>query len=172
MHHLTTVINSFLIGIGIGAEYPCGSVSASEQTEEDGIAKNAQHRWLALATSMYFPVPSSCSIFKQSLRYNDRRWFCSWRLRASSFVLDVGCILLHSEGNPTYVNSFGDNHLRAVWRLSLGLGVVPAIAVFLWRLRMTEPPSYKKHSMKSVRIPYYLVIKRYWRGLFGISLAW
>jgi len=42
---------SFLLGIGVGAEYPCGSVAASEQSEEDGIAKNAQHRWFALATS-------------------------------------------------------------------------------------------------------------------------
>jgi len=43
----------FLLGIGVGAEYPCGSVSASEQTEQEGISKNAQHRWLALATSEY-----------------------------------------------------------------------------------------------------------------------
>ena len=42
---------SFLLGIGVGAEYPCGSVSASEQSEEKGIHKNAQHRWFALATS-------------------------------------------------------------------------------------------------------------------------
>ncbi len=41
----------FLLGIGVGAEYPCGSVSASEQSEEPGINKNAQHRWFALATS-------------------------------------------------------------------------------------------------------------------------
>lgn len=41
----------FLLGIGIGAEYPCGSVSASEQSEEQHINKKAQHRWFALATS-------------------------------------------------------------------------------------------------------------------------
>lgn len=46
--------NSFLLGIGIGAEYPCGSVAASEQTEEEGIAKNAQNRWFALATSEFW----------------------------------------------------------------------------------------------------------------------
>ena len=40
-----------LLGIGVGAEYPCGSVAASEQSEEEGVAKNAQHRWFALATS-------------------------------------------------------------------------------------------------------------------------
>lgn len=42
----------FLLGIGVGAEYPCGSVAASEQSEGDEIAKNAQNRWFALATSM------------------------------------------------------------------------------------------------------------------------
>ncbi|OBZ72461.1 hypothetical protein A0H81_07873 [Grifola frondosa] len=41
----------FLLGIGVGAEYPCGSVAASEQSEEPGISKNAQHRWFALATN-------------------------------------------------------------------------------------------------------------------------
>jgi hypothetical protein len=44
------------MGIGIGAEYPCGTVSASEQSEEDGIAKNAQHRWLVLATNTMIDV--------------------------------------------------------------------------------------------------------------------
>ncbi len=44
-------IASFLLGIGLGAEYPSGSVSASEQSEGSSISKNAQHRWFALATS-------------------------------------------------------------------------------------------------------------------------
>ena len=47
----THIHDSFLLGIGVGAEYPCGSVSASEQSEEPGINKGAQHRWFALATS-------------------------------------------------------------------------------------------------------------------------
>jgi len=54
MLHFTaadSIVVSFLLGIGVGAEYPCGSVAASEQSEEEGIAKNAQHRWFALATS-------------------------------------------------------------------------------------------------------------------------
>ena len=55
----STMGKSFLLGIGVGAEYPCGSVAASEQSEEEGIAKNAQHRWFALATSkfVYDPAP-------------------------------------------------------------------------------------------------------------------
>ncbi|KAG2358289.1 MFS Git1p-related glycerophosphoinositol and glycerophosphocholine permease [Suillus spraguei] len=128
----------FLLGIGLGAEYPCGAVSASEQTEEEGIAKNAHHRWLVLATNTMINTGFVIGAFVPLVLY----WI------------------------------FGNNHLRAVWRLSLGLGVVPAVGVFFWRLRMEEPTRYKRDSMKYVRIPYMLVIKRYWRGLLGISLAW
>ncbi|KAG2128164.1 major facilitator superfamily domain-containing protein [Suillus cothurnatus] len=128
----------FLLGIGVGAEYPCGSVSASEQSEEEGIAKNSQHKWLVLATNTMIDVGFVIGAFVTLVLY----WI------------------------------FGNNHLRAVWRLSLGLGVVPAVAVFFWRLRMEEPNRYHCDSMKHVRIPYGLVIKRYWRGLLGISLAW
>jgi MFS family permease len=128
----------FLLGIGVGAEYPCGSVSASEQSEEEGIAKNSQHKWLVLATNTMIDVGFVIGAFVPLVLF----WI------------------------------FGNNHLRAVWRLSLGLGVVPAVAVFLWRLRMEESKRYKRDSMKHVRIPYGLVIKRYWRSLFGISLAW
>jgi hypothetical protein len=33
---------------------------------------------------------------------------------------------------------FKEDHLRAVWRVSLGLGVIPALAVLLWRLRASS----------------------------------
>jgi MFS family permease len=128
----------FFLGIGVGAEYPCGSVAASEQSEEPGIAKNAQHRWFALATNTMIDV---------------------------GFVIGAFVPLVA-------VWIFGEHHLRAAWRLSLGLGVIPALAVFLWRLRMEEPARYRESSMRSVRIPYWLIIKRYWRSLAGISIAW
>jgi sugar phosphate permease len=67
---------------------------------------------------------------------------------------------------------FGENHLRAVWRMSLGLGFIPAMLVFIWRLKMEEPDSYKRSSMKNVKIPYRLVIRRYWPSLLAISLTW
>ena len=67
---------------------------------------------------------------------------------------------------------FGENHLRAVWRLSLGLGTIPALAVLIWRLRMEEPSRYKRDSMKNVKIPYLLILKRYWVRLLGISFTW
>ena len=68
--------------------------------------------------------------------------------------------------------SFGENHLRAVWRISLGLGMIPAAAVFIWRLRMQEPTRYKRDSMRRVKTPYWLIFKRYWVGLTALCLAW
>ncbi|KAK0223185.1 MFS Git1p-related glycerophosphoinositol and glycerophosphocholine permease [Armillaria fumosa] len=128
----------FLLGIGIGAEYPCGSVAASENSEESTISKNAQHRWFTLATNSMIDVGFVISAFVVLVLY----WI------------------------------FGENHLRAVWRLSLGLGVVPALAVFIWRLRMDESERYKKDSMKRARIPYMLVLRRYGGSLAAISFTW
>ncbi|KAG8949239.1 hypothetical protein FRC04_008841 [Tulasnella sp. 424] len=42
----------FLIGIGIGAEYPAGSVAAAENTEDPGIKSGTQHMLFALATDV------------------------------------------------------------------------------------------------------------------------
>ncbi|KDQ13590.1 hypothetical protein BOTBODRAFT_33597 [Botryobasidium botryosum FD-172 SS1] len=128
----------FLLGIGVGAEYPCGSVAASEQSEEAGINKKAQHRWFALATNSMIDFGFVISAFVPLVLV----WICK------------------------------ENHLRAVFRLSLGLGVVPAAAVFLWRLRISEPARYAKDSMKHARMPYWLIIKRYWPSFAAVSITW
>ncbi|KAG6919872.1 hypothetical protein DXG01_015580 [Tephrocybe rancida] len=129
------ITTRFFLGIGLGAEYPCGSVSAAEQSEEKVIGKNAWHRWLALATNTMVDFGLVIAAFTPLVLF----WI------------------------------FGNDHLQAVWRLSLGLGIVPALMVFLWRLKMDEPLRYKTDSMKNMRIPYTLVFKRYWRSLAAIS---
>ncbi len=68
--------------------------------------------------------------------------------------------------------SFGEDHLRAVFRLSLGLGMIPAFAVFIWRLKMDEPAHFKKNSMARAPTPYLLILRRYWKEWLGISLTW
>jgi hypothetical protein len=37
---------------------------------------------------------------------------------------------------------------------------------------MEEPTRFKHDSMLNVKIPYWLIIKRYWVSLLGISIAW
>ncbi|KAF8666564.1 MFS Git1p-related glycerophosphoinositol and glycerophosphocholine permease [Rhizoctonia solani] len=121
----------------VGAEYPSGSVAASEQSEEEGIAKNAQHRWFALATNT---------------------------------MIDTGFVI--SAFTPLVLLwIFGENHLRAVWRGSLGLGTIPALAVLVWRLRMSEPTRYRQDSMRNAKTPYLLIVRRYWKSLAAISIT-
>jgi len=111
-----------------------------------------------------------------SSRYDDRLWIRSSSIRATSALLDVHWDLPEcSRCEPRWLtsfSSFGENHLRAVWRMSLGLGVIPALVVFLWRMNMDEPERFKKDSMRDTRIPYLLVIKRYWVSLLAISFTW
>ncbi|KAF8525794.1 major facilitator superfamily domain-containing protein [Hysterangium stoloniferum] len=135
---IALMVFRLFLGIGIGAEYPCGSVAASEQSEEPGIDKRAQHRWFALATNSMIDFGFVIGSFVPLVLF----WI------------------------------FGDKHLNAVWRGTLGLGVIPAAAVFIWRFNMREPTRYKKDSMKHAKIPYFLILKRYWVRLTAICIAW
>jgi len=109
-----------------------------------------------------------------SYQYHDRLRFRYLLICAAGSVLDVGAFLATFFG-PLFtfdLHRFGNNHLRAVWRLSLGLGVIPALAVLVWRMNMQNPSHYKKNSMRDTRIPYWLIIRRYWVNLLAISLTW
>ena len=78
----------FLLGIGVGAEYPCGSVAASEQSEDDGVAKDAQHRWFALATSKHL-LPAYDLLLRLLVRHHDRLWIRCRFLRSFGLCMDV-----------------------------------------------------------------------------------
>ncbi|TXT07617.1 uncharacterized protein COLE_04541 [Cutaneotrichosporon oleaginosum] len=67
---------------------------------------------------------------------------------------------------------FGMDHLRAVWRGSLLLGAVPPLLLTFFRLFMDEPEAYQKNAMKHVKIPYRLILKRYWPKLLAVSFCW
>lgn len=58
-----------------------------------------------------------------------------------------------------------------VWRICFGLGIVLPITLFFFRIRMIDSTQYRKHAMKK-KIPYGLVLKRYWKPMLGTSLAW
>ncbi|WRT67676.1 uncharacterized protein IL334_004648 [Kwoniella shivajii] len=128
----------FLVGIGIGGEYPTGSVAAAENTEDPDIPKKTQQRLFVLATNTMIDFAFVISYFVCLV--------CLW--------------------------IFGMNHLNAVWRITLGLGVVPPMFLFYFRLKMKEPEAYAKNSMRHTSIPYWLIIKRYWVKLAAVSITW
>ncbi|SPO23393.1 related to GIT1 - Glycerophosphoinositol transporter also able to mediate low-affinity phosphate transport [Ustilago trichophora] len=127
----------FIIGIAIGAEYPSGSVAASENTEGEGVNKNRQQ--------MYFII-------------------------ATNTMIDLGFVVAALVAYILLL-FFGMKHLAWVWRLTLGIGALPPLIVFFFRMGMQEPEHYRKNAIKK-NVPYWLIFKRYWVRLLAVCLAW
>ncbi|WFD27811.1 hypothetical protein MNAN1_002816 [Malassezia nana] len=131
----------FFTGIGIGAEYPTGSVAAAEQTEE--MPKYFQHGPFIFATNFMIDFGFVISAFVPLI--------LTW------IVFDQ-------------YGSKGNNQL--IWRLTMGLGVVPCLLVLPFRFLIKEPKLYSKNMIPPTKIPYRLVLKKYWFRLLAISIVW
>lgn len=126
----------FLVGIGIGGEYPAGSVACSESTGE--LKAGTRNRWFIMFTNVMI----------------------DWGFVIGAFIPYLLVVICT------------EKHLRAAWRISLGLGVVPPLLLLYLRIKLKEPEEFKRESMKRVKTPYWLVIKYYWFRLGVVSLIW
>ncbi|PVH87669.1 MFS phospholipid transporter-like protein Git1 [Cadophora sp. DSE1049] len=126
----------FLVGIGIGGEYPAGSVACSEATGE--LKSGTRNRWFILFTNVMI----------------------DWGFVIGAFIPYLLVVICT------------ENHLRAAWRISLGLGVLPPLILLWLRIKLQEPEEFKKESMKYVKIPYLLVLRYYGFRLCIVSLVW
>ncbi|POR37718.1 Putative metabolite transport protein [Tolypocladium paradoxum] len=142
----------FFVGIGIGGEYPAGSVGCAESSGE--LKRGTRNRWFILFTNSMIDwgfvfgafVPCECSFS------NNNR--CS------------------SADRPDVVAAAAQNeHYSTIWRTSLGIGVIFPLVLFLMRLRLKEPEEFAKESMRR-QTPYLLVLKFYWFRLFCVSVIW
>ncbi|KAL4895233.1 major facilitator superfamily domain-containing protein [Aspergillus ambiguus] len=124
----------FFLGLGIGGEYPAGSVAAAENTGE--LKKGHRNRWFIMFTN-----------FQIDFAY------------VVSALVPMILVLI-----------FTEDHLRAVWRVALGLGVIPPLSLFYLRLKLEEPEEYKRERMH--KFPLWLIIKFYWKRLTVVSLIW
>lgn len=111
----------FFIGIGIGGEYPAGSVACAENTGE--LKEGHRNRWFIMFTN---------------------------------FLIDTGYVL--SALIPMILCLiFTQDHLRAVWRVALGLGVIPPLSLVYLRLKLNEPEEFDRERMHT--FPLWLIIK-------------
>ncbi|KAF9889406.1 hypothetical protein FE257_007307 [Aspergillus nanangensis] len=124
----------FILGIGIGGEYPAGSVAAAENTGE--LKEGHRHRWFIMFTN-----------FQIDFAY------------VVSALVPMILVLI-----------FTENHLRAVWRIALGLGIIPPLSLFYLRLKLEEPEAFNRGRMR--KFPIWLIIKFYWKRLTVVSLIW
>ncbi|KAH3673234.1 hypothetical protein WICPIJ_009877 [Wickerhamomyces pijperi] len=66
---------------------------------------------------------------------------------------------------------FTPKHLTIIWRLTIGLGAIPPISLFILRLYYTEGKTFQKTKLNS-NVPYLAIIKFYWFRLFIIAIIW
>lgn len=66
----------------------------------------------------------------------------------------------------------GENHLRAAWRICLGLGVLPPLSLLYLRIKLQEPEAFKRESLAKTKTPWLLIIKFYWKRLLIVSIIW
>ncbi|CAL1695352.1 unnamed protein product [Somion occarium] len=96
--------------------------------------------------------------------------------RGPVFIMVTNFVL--SFGGPLAVSVFlivisaaGEDHLPTVWRVCFGIGIILPLTVFYFRMRMLSSKLYREGAIKR-RVPYVLVIKRYWKPLIGTCGAW
>ncbi|KAF1988423.1 MFS general substrate transporter [Aulographum hederae CBS 113979] len=124
----------FLLGIGIGGEYPAGSVACAENTGE--LKKGHRNRWFIFFTN---------------------------------FMIDAGFVVA-ALVPMIVVLATTEKHLRAAWRICLGLGVIPPLSLLYLRIKLKEPEEYNRQKM--TKYPYWLIVKFYWFRLLVVSLIW
>ncbi|PWY67639.1 MFS general substrate transporter [Aspergillus sclerotioniger CBS 115572] len=124
----------FFLGLGVGGEYPAGSVAAAESSGE--LEEGTRHRWFILFTNFQLDLASV----------------------ASSLVPMI------------VVLACGENHLRAAWRICLGLGVIPPLSLIYLRMKLKEPAEYSREKMH--KFPAWLIIKFYWQRWCVVALIW
>ncbi|KZS96082.1 MFS Git1p-like glycerophosphoinositol permease [Sistotremastrum niveocremeum HHB9708] len=96
--------------------------------------------------------------------------------RGPVFIMVTNFVL--SFGGPLAVSVFlialsaaGEQHLPTVWRVCFGVGILLPVTVFFLRLRMLSSKLYRKGAIKR-KVPYWLVVRRYWKSLIGTCGAW
>ncbi|ORZ20705.1 major facilitator superfamily domain-containing protein [Absidia repens] len=88
----------------------------------------------------------------------------------TNFMIDFGYVL--SAVVPVILLAiFSEDRLEPVWRLVLGLGILPPLSVLYFRVKMGETAHYKKNALKK-QVPYLLIFKRYWKRIFAASFTW
>ncbi|GEQ68628.1 hypothetical protein JCM33374_g2296 [Metschnikowia sp. JCM 33374] len=126
--------------------------------------------FLGIAIGAEYPTSSViASEFASQLPPGHRnRYFCWF----TNFSIDAGFVV-SSFVPMVLLWIFSEKHLNAIWRLTLGLGAIPPLALFFMRRKMNNSDAFDKLHMKSVKkFPLWLVVKFYWFRLAVVSIIW
>lgn len=76
------------------------------------------------------------------------------------------------ESNTEQVLATTEKHLRAAWRIMLGIGVIPPLSLFYMRFKLKEPEAFRRNTMAKCKTPWKLIFKKYWFRLAVVSIIW
>ena len=62
-------------------------------------------------------------------------------------------------------------HPSTIWRVCFGIGIVFPLSIFYWRVKMLNSKLYRRGAIRK-QVPYFLVIRYYWKALIGTCGAW
>lgn len=131
-----------ILGIGVGAEYPCGSVAASESAEE----ANPKRRGLIFVMVTNFVIDFGFVL--------------------AAIVPTVLVKIFAPDGTDPH-----GLMIVWRFTLALGV-VPPLSILYFRVKKLKDSGAYQTESMKRTGIPYGLIIKRYWKAMVGTSVAW
>ena len=128
--------------------------------------------FLGIAIGSEYPTSSVIAAeFAHQLPSGHRNRYFTW---FTNSMIDLGFVVA-SFVPLVLLWIFSPRHLRAVWRISIGLGVIPPLILFFIRLKMSNSTNFTKYNMKRVTYkdyPIWLIFKFYWFRLFIVSLIW
>ncbi|TQS33553.1 hypothetical protein Golomagni_06097, partial [Golovinomyces magnicellulatus] len=89
---------------------------------------------------------------------------------ATDFSIDLGFVIA---GIVALIVLAAYHHKLSdgIWRICFGIGFILPVSLLFFRLSMINSTQYKKHAIKQ-KVPYLLVLKRYWKPMLGTSLSW
>ncbi|KAI6099261.1 hypothetical protein EDD16DRAFT_1497785, partial [Pisolithus croceorrhizus] len=133
----------FALGVCNGGEHSCGGAFQFEQwMKHDGIVQSVKHQWFVPGTKT---------------------------------MIDTGFVVAASVPLVLYW-IYGEGHHLTICNVSLGLCAVPAFVLFwesflLCCVFMYEPIP-KPEPLSALHIPYQFTLRRYWKNILELSLAW
>ncbi|KAG5417826.1 hypothetical protein I9W82_005462 [Candida metapsilosis] len=128
--------------------------------------------FLGIAIGSEYPTSSVIAAeFAHQLPSGHRNRYFTW---FTNSMIDLGFVVA-SFVPLVLLWILTPNHLRALWRISIGLGTIPPLILFFIRLKMSNSTNFTKLNMKRVTYkdyPLWLIFKFYWFRLFIVSLIW
>jgi hypothetical protein len=89
----------------------------------------------------------------------------------TNFAIDFGFVVA-AFVPMVVVLATGEDHLRAAWRIMLGIGCIPPLSLFYMRFKLQEPEAFQRNNMNKAKTPWSLIFKLYWKRIIVVSTIW